>query len=496
MGQSMTAAAKITRRDSRERIEEAAVLILVFVLMTAWIVLTGNKVGGPDEPMRYKVAQWFYTHSSGLPRGDDPELLDSEWGLSYAFYPYFSYMICGLVMKVVSLFSKSGTALLFGARMTCAGFMTIGSYFVIRIGKELFGKEKGMLFAVLVIFMPGYHFLGTYVNNDSLSLMSAAIIMYAWVLAYRHGWTWKNCMILAVSMGLCMLSYYNAYGWVLFSLIYFVLSILLCGEGTPGERFSFLIRRGLAVAAVTLGICGWFFIHNALIYNGDFLGRRAATECAEKYASRKYRPSIHFTPQKAGWSIRQLIFFQDPGWKHNWLAGALLSFFGVFGIYDVFMPETVSKIYFFVTWIGVLCMILVFRSFAWHRYHVSVRKKKKVKRLNTETVTVTCREKTISRGKKFDIHGIFNFCMLGALITPFIIFFIYSYTVDIQSQGRYFACAVYALIYFMVSGYFALLDKLKAGKKVQTLFCHIFSSVSIVAAWLNFLFVVVPYYRG
>lgn len=59
--------------------------------------------------------------------------------------------------------------------------------------------------------------MGTYVNTDSLALLAAAMILYAWASYLREDWTWKNCILLAVGMAVCALSYYNAYGWILCS---------------------------------------------------------------------------------------------------------------------------------------------------------------------------------------------------------------------------------------------------------------------------------------
>ena len=482
------------RRTSRmpgdEKLEEMIAIALVFALMTAWIFIMGSRIAGPDEEMRYDIAEWFYQHSSGLPCGYDPGLLNSTWGFSYAYYPYLAYMIGGLFMKLVSVFTTSPLALLRAARMASCLFVTIGAYFTIRTGKELFGRRKGMLYACLIIFMPAYHYLGTYVNVDSLALMAVSVIVYAWARTLQDGWTWKNCMILAAGMGICMLSYYNAYGWVLFSFFFFVLSILFCHEGTRKERITFLLKRGIAVAAVTLAICGWFFIHNAVIYHGDILGRSISSYYSEIYAAKGFKPSDHFTPQGAGWSLWHFITYQDPGWAHNWLIDSLLSFFGVFGIFNVYMPETVSKIYFFITWIGMLGMLFTLRSFAWRRRKVTVSREV----TQTADLRQTRIVRTVERENKYRPEGIFNLCMIGAVVISFLIFFDYAYTVDIQSQGRYFEPAVYGVMYFAVYGYMTLMTKLKAGDRVKDWFCRLLSLAWVMMAVFNFFLVIVPYY--
>ena len=94
--------------------------------------------------------------------------------------------------------------------------------FVVKASGKLFPKEKysrevRWLFAALAGFMPQAIFMGTYVNTDSLALLAAAMILYAWASYLREDWTWKNCILLAVGMAVCALSYYNAYGWILCS---------------------------------------------------------------------------------------------------------------------------------------------------------------------------------------------------------------------------------------------------------------------------------------
>ena len=87
--------------------------------------------------------------------------------------------------------------------------------------KEKYSREVRWLFAALAGFMPQAIFMGTYVNTDSLALLAAAMILYAWASYLREDWTWKNCILLAVGMAVCALSYYNAYGWILCSFFFF-----------------------------------------------------------------------------------------------------------------------------------------------------------------------------------------------------------------------------------------------------------------------------------
>ena len=55
---------------------------------------------GPDEKMRYMVAQYLHAHSGKLPLGDEPTIRDATWGISYAYYPILSYMVSAVFMGI------------------------------------------------------------------------------------------------------------------------------------------------------------------------------------------------------------------------------------------------------------------------------------------------------------------------------------------------------------------------------------------------------------
>ena len=147
--------------------------------------------------MRYLVADYIYSNHGALPRGDDSAIRNATWGISYAYYPILSYMISAAFMGVASIFGASGIALLRAARMADVLFVTCAVYFLVKASGKLFPREKFSgevrgLFTALAGFMPQAIFLGTYVNTDSLALMSAALILYAWASYLREDWTWKN----------------------------------------------------------------------------------------------------------------------------------------------------------------------------------------------------------------------------------------------------------------------------------------------------------------
>lgn len=476
----------MNKRSKRERYLEWGVLALFFALVLAWSLTTWLQ-GGPDEEMRYDVAKYLYDHPGKLPRGEEEAIRNKTWGISYAFYPILSYMVSAVFMWIAGIFSTSRDVLLHAARLADVLFMTIAAWYTIQIGKRLFGREKGLFFSVLVIFLPGFLYLGTYVNNDSLAMMAAAMILYAWVKYLDEGWTWKNCVLLAVGMGICFLSYYNAYGWILWSFFFFCLTVLLCSGKSMGERWKFLFSRGIVIAAVTLGMSGWWFVRNYFLYDGDFLGRKASTLCAEKYAQENFKPSVHMTPAKMGWSIKDLFLYQDPGWSHNWTMMVLISFVGLFGSgFNIYMNETVSKVYIVFLTAGSVCVCLMIREFFWKKQTVTVQKST----VGREKIKV----KTVRTSGEWSARGIFNVMMAASLVTPVVLFIQYAYSNDNQAQGRYIMSAVYPLMYFVTCGYGKILERLIKREEIRKWFYRGVTVLWTAGAVLTYFLVIIPAY--
>lgn len=64
-------------------------------------------------------------------------------------------------------------------------------------------------------------------------------------------------------------------------------------------------------------------------------------------------PSCYPTPEKLNWNWLDIIFYQDPGWYHNWALTVCVSFIGTFGLMGIYMPYMVSKMYIALFAVGV-----------------------------------------------------------------------------------------------------------------------------------------------
>ena len=424
-----------------ERVQAGVLVLAAFLLLTAWAFM--QPLGaGPDEKMRYMVAQYLHEHPGKLPLGDEPTIRDATWGISY---------------------------------------------FVVKASGKLFPKEGRWLFAALAGFMPQALFLGTYVNTDSLALLSMAMILYSWSCYLEaRDWSFRNSILLAVGMAVCALSYYNAYGWILCSFLFFCLTVLLCREEPVKQRVAFLLRRGIVIAAVTLALCGWWFIRNAVLYDGDLIGRKACAQCAEKYAAVDYRPSRYPTPEKLNWSWKDILLYQDPGWQHNWLLTVLVSFIGTFGLMQIYMPYSVSKAYFLffgMGGIGILTMLGIF--YPKKRTVVKERKAAGSEKLKIKTITVY---------DKWDRKGIFHLLLILLILIPVGLFMYYVYYSDNQAQGRYIMPALYPAMYFVTAGWNRLLERFVKKENIRMWIYRVLTALLAASPFLCYIFLVVPFY--
>ena len=235
-----------------------------------------------------------------------------------------------------------------------------------------------------------------------------------------------------------------------------------------------------------MALCGWWFIRNAVLYNGDFLGRKSCAECAEKYAQKDYRPSLYPTPEKWGWTWKDIIFYQDPGWYHNWILTVCVSFIGTFGLMEIYMPYTVSKMYivFFVA--GILSVLYVKETFNLRKSMYIIQKKTLANDILKVRTKVT--------SKKWSDKGIFHLMMVLLIIIPVILYMYYVYYSDNQAQGRYLMPALYPLMYFVTLGWNNILKKVIKNGKVRSWVYRVAIALLVISPFACWAFLVVPFY--
>lgn len=410
------------------------VFILLFFAFCLFTCVYLRIEDAPDEDMRYMIPQYIYTHNA-LPTGDEPELIHHIWGFSYALYPYLASIISAFFMKLASLATSDPTVLLLAARFTSVLAGTAFVFLVFKIGELLFRKKESvLLFAVLCSFLPQFLFLCSYQNNDSLALFSIALIFYFWLRGYRDQWKLSSCIGLGIGCGICALSYYNAYGYILCSIPVFLISMRMFRKQKKEILKKFILILGIAFL-----VGGWFFVRNAVLHDGDFLGRETIAEQGEMYAEDEFKPSQHETPAKEGLSFGETFFHFDfnEGSKEpysNWIQNTIYSFIGVFSFLTLFMDLPVYLTYIIFLTLGFLLFcIFGIRKNWW---------KNKEKRL---------------------------WMIIGFLciLIPLGMSLYNSYYSDFQAQGRYLMPALIPLMMMITSGYDTFLDTAaeKTGRK-------------------------------
>lgn len=378
----------------------------------------------PDEYNRYLIPQYIAEHGT-LPNGYEESIRINDYGFSYGFQPILPYMFQGYAMWFVKLFTTDETALLYTARGVNLILGLLTAWLVLLLAKEWFrDRHSGWIFAFLATFLPQSIFIHTYVNTDSCCMLSIVIMLYGLTLGLKSRFSLRSCVIMALGIILCALSYYNAYGYILSSILLFTAFFLTSSGGKLHFHLrEFLTKGGFISVLVLLGI-SWWFIRSAILYEGDFLGLHTRDACAALYASPAFHPDTRVTWQNQGFSLWDMLQNSD-----FWMLSSL-SFIGIYGAMDIITSIWVYRFYKSLIFCGILLSVLIPPS----------------ARIHTKELKQT------GKGLRIFYHINMIFCML----MPFILSLIYSYSVDYQPQGRYLLPALLPLCYYVTHG----LDKL------------------------------------
>lgn len=408
-------------------------VIVCFFYYLLWSVSKGFNYG-PDEYVRYDVPLYIYKHGV-LPNGFIEELRNPYWGFSYAFYPTFlGPIMSAFFMKVMSFFTTEEIFLVIAARFTSVIFGTLTIYYVYRIGEKLFSTEYKWLFTIFVAMIPQYAFLTSYVNNDIICVCGSAMIIDSWVSGMLDRWNWKNSVLLSLGIVVCALSYYNSYGWIMLSAVVFLMSFIL--KINNNQDYKKMLRMAGIMCLIVLACISYFFIRNAILYDGDFLGMRALTNSSELYAMDELKPSLRNTPEHMGVSLLFMLYYM------GWIRGTYLSFIGHFGYINTLCPIWIHVFYFVLIFLAI---IGTFASLAKAIY------------LNRKFGHVLSRLKCL-------LHT----ALIAGILIVVALSLYYSYYVDFSPQGRYCYPMIVAFAYFFVYGLsnLRLLKISKKGEKV------------------------------
>ena len=388
--------------------------LICFLIYTLWAATIPFNTG-PDELMRFQVVDFIYKNGY-LPTGSEIEIRNEFWGISYGFTPTFSYFLSSLFLRITDNFTEAPKLMVFAARLVSVLASTVTALFLILISKKCFKGLNQWIFVILVAFLPQFVFISSYVNNDALAIMSTAIIFYSWIIGLERAWDVKSCLLLGIGISLCALSYYNAYGFILCSMIIFIGTNL---KQINAKSIKKTIFSGSLITGVVVILAGWWFIRSAIIHQGDILGMRTLQELSERYAIDMLKPSLRGTPMNLGVSIFEMIFGRINGF--NWIDTSYRSFIGYFGYMSIMLDDYMYNIYSVIYLFGLVGL--------YYKIKESVLAKKN----SVEKV-------------------ILYFCIGLAILIPIILSIYYSYSSDYQPQGRYLLPMIIPLSFLLTKG--------------------------------------------
>ena len=424
--------------DQRKHLsaKEYLLVLLVFcVCLTGALLLPISQC--PDEPGRRLLSDWI-VRTGTLPTGDEPatklmlwEDLNAPvltvtndsgyngWGFSYALRPYLSSLVGAAFERMALCFTDSPRILLASSRMCSVLSVSLCCMFCLRLGHRLFDRRSSaVLFAALVCFLPQVQFLGMYQNNDSLSLCAVSMMLYYLIEGFDLGWPVRSCVGLGISFSLGLLAYYSVYGWLLMGALFFAAAVLN-DSGTLGKRRLFFTRSAL-ILGICLLLAGWFFVRNAVLHHGDFLGIASEKISRAHMQEQGYVLYRFICYRDEGMSVTQFLRFMD----YEWFRMTVESFIGVFGYMLIYLPKSQYGIYYTV-FIGAIILFFV----------------------------IVLRQKAIRRDRL-----LMRMMLFASMITVFLHFW-QSYARDYQPQGRYVITLILPLAFMLAYG----LDKTPAA---------------------------------
>ena len=438
---------------------------------------------GPDEINRFRVVRFIYENGY-LPKGDDPAVLIPGYGGSYAFQPMLTYILEGFLLRAVDLFTDRFDVLLVAARMVNVFFGMAAAVLTRRLSKLLFPEKMTQwLFSCLVVFLPQSLFLHTYINTDSCAFLSVILMFTAVLDGMKNGFTRPLCIQTAAGVILCALSYYNAYGAVVVTVILFIScfagkvsagTITRDGTASPVDRYYMdwkpMFRAGAFISALVFLGAGWWFIRNAILYHGDFLGMNARNLCVASTCTPDFHPLLRQTCQNQGIGVLAMVFGTDD------FTLLVRSFVAMFGPMNLPTHYYIYEIYYRIFAVGLLvCMLPIGRG-----------------------LYLSWQEKN----RRF----FFNGCMVLACVIPVFLCVYYSYTWDFQPQGRYLMPMLPAFMYFVTLGLRKtgfllqeLADKIKCrslAEKIPAILSGLLIFFTAAALIYSVFRIVVPYYMA
>ncbi len=315
----------LTENDGKVMVEARTrilvLLIAYFLVRIPWLFLVPVNQA-PDEDAHLWMIHFLAEHLRL------PEAAEVSAGGAVAVYG--SYPPLGYLFHVLSAwlakFAGVGNDLIFircGSLLTGSLMIPCADY----IGRILFKSSR--LFAIalplLLIFHPQLIFVNSYANCDSTTAAIASIILVLLVKMLSHGLSRTISLLTGMALAWLALSKYSGYSMFPTTALTMILASWL-----HSTRMLTLMLNGLIVTATVSSLSAWWFLRNAAIFDGDYLG----TKTMYRTWASTYKRELNFH-QSA------LSFLEN----HRWWRTIIYSYWGYFGYLTVEMSRPIYLAY-------------------------------------------------------------------------------------------------------------------------------------------------------
>ncbi len=300
--------------EARARI--LVLLIVYFLVRIPWLFLVPTNQA-PDEDAHLWMIRFLSEHLC-LP--DAASVAAGGATAVYGSYPPFGYVfhVLGAMLGHGNLvYIRCGSLLAGSLMIPCADY----------IGQTLFKSSRLLALALplMLIFHPQLIFVDAYANCDSTTAALGSVILVLLVKTMRHGLSPKRSLLLGLALAWLALSKYSGYSMFPMAACAMILACWL-----HGSRLLNLAVNGLIVALTTCTLSGWWFLRNAAIFDGDYLG----TKTMYRTWALTYKRELDF--HKSASSFLQ---------NHRWWRTIIYSYWGYFGYLTVEMARPVYLAY-------------------------------------------------------------------------------------------------------------------------------------------------------
>ena len=425
-----------------DRLFLLTLLSFSFLLFVTFSILIPFN-NAPDEALRFDIVNFIYKYKK-LPIGGDSRLYYGDYGITYAFKPYLSYILSAILALVFKLLNINLKVYVVARLISViSGVVTV--FFTYKICDKLFkNKIYRYVIPLFVATVPQFVFINSYVNQDSFSLMLGAIEIYLWILGIEKNWSYPITILTGLVSGLILLAYINSYVLVLVTLV-----VVLVSYDYKDKKF---FSKLMVCIGIIFLVSSWFFIRNLIIYNGEIFGNSVAIKISEEKAIERLKPSVRVTLAEENYNAVTMLT------KTDWVKDTFQSFWAVFGHMDVRLNDNYYSLVAFLVLLSMLGAIF------------------KIKDSGISN---------ISKDKKAIYLGLILTILWSIALSIY-----YSLYNDYQPQGRYVYPAFIAIIVIMFKG----LDFILPSKWKNSIFAVFITLWTCTNVMIPIKYILTKYY--